>query len=73
MQGLDHELDLGADPHVLHAVTIGKLAEHDDALGELDRGQRERNVGISGRDVGRRRLVLRVGVGPDGPAPGELG
>ena len=73
VERLHDQLDLGADPHVVDAVTLGELAQDHDPLGQLDGCERERHVGIAGRDVRRGRLVLRVGVGPDRPAAGQLG
>ena len=34
---------------VLDAVAVGDLAQHDDPLGQLDRGERERLVGVGAR------------------------
>src|SRR3954447_17584629 len=73
-QVLDDELDLLPDLEVVDAVAVGDLAEDDHLLvGELDARDRERREVSSSRDVGRRRLVLRVGEAPDPATAGERG
>ena len=45
VERLDDQLDLGADVQVGDAVPLRDLAEHDQTLGELDGGERERLEG----------------------------
>src|SRR3954463_3979052 len=73
-QLFDHELDLLSDLQVVDGVAVGDLTEdHHLLVGEFDGRDGEGLEVLAARDVGRRRLVLRIGEGPDPAEARELG